>query len=89
MGTRGWGRIQYFFGDPIWTDSGPPPEPLTVMAVMYERAFGGPDSKSETPEKDWDRRNSAVQELERTLITLKNDLSSRTAGTEDAGLAWA
>jgi hypothetical protein len=89
MGTRGWGPSQCFFGDPIWTDSGPPPEPFTVMAVMYERAFGGPDSKSETPEKDWDQHNSAVQELERTLITLKNGLSSRTVGTEDAEPAWA
>ncbi|MGB0128042.1 MAG: DUF2169 domain-containing protein [Rhodocyclaceae bacterium] len=46
------------FGDRRWTDAGPSePQPFDKMPIVYERAFGGFDAKSETPDKDWDWRN--------------------------------
>lgn len=33
------------------------PQPFTKMPVVYERAFGGVDVRSEHPERDWDWRN--------------------------------
>src|SRR5215510_7518555 len=33
------------------------PEPLSKMPLVYERAFGGVDRKSEKPEQDWEWRN--------------------------------
>lgn len=45
-GDRSWG----IFGATT-------PEPFERMPLVYERAFGGFDSKSKTPEKDWEWRN--------------------------------
>lgn len=45
-------------GDRIWSGSGPSaPEPFEKMPLVYERAFGGVDTKSQHPERDWDWRN--------------------------------
>jgi len=46
------------FGDRVWDGAGPtPPQPFLQMPLTYERAFGGVDSRSATPEQDWDWRN--------------------------------
>lgn len=46
------------FGDRRWQGVGmPTPEPFTRMPLVYERAFGGVDKRSPTPEKDWEWRN--------------------------------
>jgi hypothetical protein len=46
------------FGDRVWDGPGPtPPQPFLEMPLVYERAFGGADSRSETPERDWEWRN--------------------------------
>lgn len=51
-------KILRVFGDRTWTARGPTaPEPFTKMPLVYERAFGGVDLKSEQPEQDWDWRN--------------------------------
>jgi hypothetical protein len=45
-------------GDRVWDGSGPtPPQPFLQMPLVYERAFGGVDSRSDTPERDWEWRN--------------------------------
>ena len=46
------------FGDRRWGLLGPTnPEPFTKMPLVYERAYGGVDRKSEHPERDWEWRN--------------------------------
>ncbi len=47
------------FGDRRWESEGgwSTPKPFEKMPLVYERAFGGVDSRSETPERDWDWRN--------------------------------
>jgi len=51
-------KVLRVFGDRRW-DSGVPtrPAPFVDMPLVYERAFGGVDRRSPTPEKDWDWRN--------------------------------
>ncbi len=45
-------------GDRRWTGAGiGSPEPFLRMPLVYERAFGGVDARSEHPERDWDWRN--------------------------------
>ncbi len=45
-------------GDRHWQDGRPTePKPFTKMPLIYERAFGGVDRRSEHPECDWDWRN--------------------------------
>lgn len=51
-------KILQVFGDRQWGMLGPTdPEPFTKMPLVYERAFGGVDTKSAHPEKDWEWRN--------------------------------
>jgi hypothetical protein len=46
------------FGDRIWDGSGmTPPQPFLTMPLVYERAFGGIDQHSSSPERDWEWRN--------------------------------
>lgn len=46
------------FGDRSWGLLGPSePAPFTAMPLVYERAFGGVDKRSDKPEQDWDWRN--------------------------------
>ena len=46
------------YGDRIWGLLGPSaPQPFQKMPLVYERAYGGADAKSKTPDKDWDWRN--------------------------------
>lgn len=46
------------FGDRIWGTSGASaPQPFEKLPLVYERAYGGVDPNSKTPEKDWDWRN--------------------------------
>jgi hypothetical protein len=46
------------FGDRRWNTVGiSAPQPFTKMPILYERAFGGLDPKSERPDRDWDWRN--------------------------------
>lgn len=46
IGDRRWGR-----------SAASKPEPWQAMPLIYERAFGGTDTRSPTPERDWDWRN--------------------------------
>jgi hypothetical protein len=51
-------KVLRVFGDRRWDDGAPTrPIPFVVMPLVYERAFGGVDQHSPTPEKDWDWRN--------------------------------
>lgn len=51
-------KVLRVFGDRRWTAFGPSaPEPFLRMPLVYERAFGGVDRKSEHPERDWEWRN--------------------------------
>lgn len=51
-------KILRVFGDRQWGVLGPTdPKPFTKMPLIYERAFGGVDTKSAHPERDWEWRN--------------------------------
>lgn len=51
-------KIVRVFGDRRWGLFGPgPAEPFQRMPIVYERAYGGVDAASRTPERDWDWRN--------------------------------
>lgn len=51
-------KVVRVFGDRQWKSTGmSAPEPFTRMPLVYERAFGGVDKASPTPEKDWEWRN--------------------------------
>jgi hypothetical protein len=51
-------KVLRVFGDRTWTGFGPSaPRPFVKMPLVYERAFGGVDKKSEHPERDWEWRN--------------------------------
>lgn len=51
-------KILRVYGDRIWgTFGASAPQRFAKMPLVYERAFGGIDSKSKTPEKDWEWRN--------------------------------
>ena len=51
-------KLLRVFGNRIWDGSGPsPPKPFLKMPLVYERAFGGVDLASATPERDWEWRN--------------------------------
>lgn len=46
------------FGDRKWGGFGlSDPQPFVKMPIIYERAYGGVDTKSENPERDWEWRN--------------------------------
>lgn len=51
-------KILRVFGDRYWGAFGATsPEPFEKMPLVYERAYGGVDLKSDTPDKDWEWRN--------------------------------
>ena len=51
-------KVLRVFGDRRWGMLGPTaPEPFITMPLVYERAFGGVDQRSEQPERDWDWNN--------------------------------
>ncbi len=51
-------KLLRVFGNRTWGASGPTkPEPFLKMPLVYERAFGGVDTGSDNPERDWDWRN--------------------------------
>jgi hypothetical protein len=51
-------KLVKVFGDRRWGALGPSsPRPFTSLPLVYERAYGGVDERSKTPEKDWDWRN--------------------------------
>jgi hypothetical protein len=51
-------KIVDIFGDRTWGAVGTSsPQPFLKMPLVYERAFGGVDQKSEHPERDWESRN--------------------------------
>ncbi|GGY36875.1 DUF2169 family type VI secretion system accessory protein [Pseudoduganella albidiflava] len=51
-------KVVRIFGDRHWAGGRlSEPEPFTVMPIVYERAYGGLDSKSARPDRDWDWRN--------------------------------
>ncbi|HSV60387.1 MAG TPA: DUF2169 domain-containing protein [Variovorax sp.] len=53
-------KILKVFGDRQWGALGPSaPAPFERMPLVYERAFGGVDARSEQPERDWEWRNPA------------------------------
>jgi hypothetical protein len=46
------------FGNRFWGASGSSrPEPFLEMPLVYERAFGGVDTRSDNAERDWEWRN--------------------------------
>jgi hypothetical protein len=51
-------KVLRVFGDRTWGAFGPSsPTPFAKMPLVYERAFGGIDTRSKNPERDWDWRN--------------------------------
>lgn len=51
-------KILRVYGDRVWEAPGASaPKRFAKMPLLYERAFGGVDHKSPTPEKDWEWRN--------------------------------
>ncbi|WP_233888744.1 DUF2169 family type VI secretion system accessory protein [Paraburkholderia flagellata] len=51
-------KILHISGDRVWTRFGASkPSPFVKMPLVYERAFGGVDLRSEQAERDWDWRN--------------------------------
>lgn len=51
-------KILRVFGDRHWKGIGMrDPMPFLKMPIVYERAYGGVDQASETPETDWEWRN--------------------------------
>ncbi len=51
-------KVLRVIGDRTWNGGRPSePQPFEKMPLVYERAFGGVDGKSEQPDKDWDWRN--------------------------------
>lgn len=51
-------KILRVCGDRIWGSLGPSEaQPFDRMPLVYERAFGGVDRLSDSPERDWDWRN--------------------------------
>jgi hypothetical protein len=51
-------KVLKVFGDRIWRASGlSAPQPFIKIPIVYERAFGGVDHKSEHPEVDWEWHN--------------------------------
>ena len=51
-------KVLRVFGDRRWVGGEPSaPASFVSMPLVYERAFGGVDRRSASPEKDWDWRN--------------------------------
>lgn len=51
-------KVLRVIGDREWTAEGPSsPQPFLKMPLLYERAFGGVDLRSEHPDRDWEWRN--------------------------------
>ena len=51
-------KIVRVSGDRAWGAIGPSaPRPFTKMPLVYERAFGGVDQRSDRQDRDWDWRN--------------------------------
>lgn len=51
-------KVVRVFGDRHWGVLGASePLPFQKMPLVYERAYGGVDGKSDAPDKDWDWRN--------------------------------
>jgi hypothetical protein len=51
-------KVVRVFGDRSWGALGmSEPQLFQKMPLLYERAYGGRDAQSATPEKDWDWRN--------------------------------
>jgi hypothetical protein len=51
-------KLLRVFGNRYWGASGwSAPRPFAMMPLVYERAFGGVDVRSDHPERDWDWRN--------------------------------
>ncbi len=45
-------------GDRVWDTTGASsPQPFITMPLVYERAFGGVDTRSKQPDRDWEWRN--------------------------------
>jgi hypothetical protein len=51
-------KVVRVFGERRWGTLGPSnPEPFSSIPLIYERAFGGVDLRSASPDGDWDWRN--------------------------------
>jgi hypothetical protein len=51
-------KVLAVVGDRVWGSVGPSsPQPFLTMPLVYERAFGGVDRRSDHPERDWEWRN--------------------------------
>jgi hypothetical protein len=51
-------KVLRVFGDRTWSGVGSTPaKPFDKIPLVYERAFGGVDRKSQHPDRDWDWRN--------------------------------
>ena len=51
-------KVLHVVGDRVWDGAAPgPPSPFLKMPLVYERAFGGADTKSANAARDFDWRN--------------------------------
>jgi hypothetical protein len=51
-------KVVKVYGDRHWGSLGASsPQPFTRMPLVYERAYGGVDAQSKTPDTDWEWRN--------------------------------
>ena len=74
-------KVLRVFGDRVWNTIGmSAPEPFQKMPLVYERAYGGVDLKSKTPEKDWEWRNPVGTGF---AISSRNATGLRLPNVED------
>lgn len=70
-------------GDRTWGSFGASaPAPFQRMPLVYERAFGGVDRRSKTPEKDWEWRNPVGTGF---TVSRRNADGLRLPNIEDPG----
>jgi hypothetical protein len=73
-------------GDRSWTGSGPTaPQPFQKMALVYERAYGGVDPKSDHPDTDFDGRNPVGTGF---VVTADHAAGGRLPNIEDPRMPY-
>lgn len=74
-------KVLRVFGDRVWNTIGmSAPEPFQKVPLVYERAYGGVDLKSKTPEKDREWRNPVGTGF---AISSRNATGLRVPNVED------
>jgi hypothetical protein len=73
-------KLLRVFGDRTWEAFGPSaPKEFLKMPLVYERAYGGVDPRSKTPERDWEWRNPVGTGF---AVSRENVQGSRVANIE-------